>query len=539
MVDYLIQNGMVVDGTGSAAFHADVAICGDKIVKVAPNIDMCAKTRIDATGRLITPGFIDSHRHADLAVFGDAYGETELRQGITTVIGGPCGLSLAPCDNFHAHEQHHYIQPITGVVPDEVVFERFSDYMDALDGRDLATNYGCLVGTNSCRIAIKGFSRDPLSEEEREVIALHIRDALDAGAAGISSGIAYVPENGNTPEDFDHILRYAKPYEPVHAVHLRGEGDSLVESVEEALTIGEHTGVITVVSHFKVVGKNHRGISMQQAAEHIEEARSRGRKVYFDMYPYEAGATLLLTLVIPPIFQDNGTEVVLEQLHDPIFRAQVTEALQHEGHGWDNLILNVGFDNLVISSVSNEHNQQYVGKSIAQVAQIQGKDPYEAAYDFIIDEEGLTTVLHFASSMSDVEWAATRSYGMFISDALYSSGGVPHPRLFSAFPKALRLFCMQKKLLSIEQGIHKMTGMPAEVYKFSGKGYIKEGMDADVLILDYDHLRDRGVYFDPQKLAVGFDYVFLNGKPVVKFDCYNGEKHGRLLRRKNSDCKNA
>lgn len=524
MLDLLIKNGMIVDGSGKEAFPADVAVQDGKIVAVRPGIEEPAGKIIDAKGHYVTPGFIDMHRHGDAAVFREGFGEIEVRQGITSIVNGQCGLSIAPCPPEHREEMFAFLNTIVGSVNPDIPFHTFEEYTAQVKKQPLPIHVGCCVGNGAVRMATNGFANGKLTPQQVRIAQDHIRASIEAGALGVTLGLVYAPENQYQVPDLVEVLQPMRDFDIPIATHIRGEGRTLHDSQREVLTVARELGVQLEFSHFKSTGKAFWGEFITKALELVEDARAQGQRVTIDAYPWTAGASQLYQY-LPPDFQDGGYDAACARMADPVQRAKLTEILKHPQEYFENQLYNVGWENTMVTGVSRPENKQYVGLTVTQIAEKMGKDPYDAAYDLLISERCNVGMINFISDEADNQRIIQKDYCSIISDSLYAEGGLPHPRVYASFPRVLATFVRERHALTLEQVIHKMTRQPAEVYRLEHKGLIREGMDADIVIFDLDRVNTAASYVDPKQFPTGFDYVLVNGVVVVKDDVMDRTVH--------------
>lgn len=528
MGKYLIKNGNIVDGCNTPAFKGDVLIADGKIVKIGKNLQEADATVIEAEGKYVTPGFIDIHRHADANVFLENFGEIEIRQGLTTIVNGNCGLSIVPCPKEHRDEIFDFLKAIIGEVHSEKEFDDYKSYMAVLSEYKLPINVGMLIGDGTVRAAVKGYETGKLSEEELSKVQEYIDSSLRDGALGVSLGIVYAPEYNYDLEDFVKVLAPMTKYKAPLVTHIRGEGDIFKESIEEVIEIARRLKVPLHISHLKCIGKRNWGHGVKTVLSLIDKAREEGMDVTCDVYPYTAGSTQLIQ-VLPPEFLEGGFSEITKRLQNKEKREELTQILKTPSSHFENLVSSIGWDNIRVTTVQTEKNRKYTGKSIAEIAKMMNKDPYECAYDLMVDENCNIAMVDFITSEEDIRTIMKYPYTSIISDTVYPEGGVPHPRMYGTYPRILQKYVREEKVLTIEEAVYKMTALPASLYHFETKGKIKEGMDADLLIFDLNQVETKAVYDDPRRLATGFSYVFVNGEMAVKDDCYLGSRTGRLM----------
>lgn len=519
----LIKNATLLDGVCTRPFPGDVYLKGDRIEAVGAGLDFEADAVLDCGGLLVAPGFVDIHRHPDLAVFGEAFGESELAQGITSIVGGNCGLSPVPMNAEWEQASRDFLAPCLGAA-DTPVFDSFPAYLQGLRGRPLPVNMGMLAAVGAIKTCVKGFGPAPFTGAEMDRARALLGDALDRGALGVSLGVMYPPECYTSMEEYIRLLGAATPYGRPMCCHIRGEGASLVESVQEALDIAREVELPLHISHFKSTGLQSWRKLIYQAMERIERAQGRGMDVTVDFYPYEAGASTMLSLV-PPELLGTDLEAFLGEIVTQGGKARMREALYRSQNGWDNMVQAIGWERIVLSSA--EGMEECAGLDFCAVAQKLGlSEPSDAMCQVLAGTRGKAGVVLMSMCPEDVRTVAALPYSMLISDALYG-GGAAHPRQKGAFPRFLKQFVPQA--LSLGEAIRKMTALPAQRLGIPDRGRLQEGCYADIAIFDPGRFTDRATYAQPQLLAEGMDTVLVNGKLAWKNQARLQTEAGRIL----------
>lgn len=512
---YLIQNGTVYDGTGAPAYAADVLIEDDRIAAVAPNLTAAVAVVIDATGMAVTPGFIDMHRHCDITPVADKnFGRVELAQGITTTIAGNCGLAPVPSVDLYRNDVNDFIEPCLGKVPSGFKLAHYRDFTAALEDAHPKINMGFFAATGAIKAAVKGFSKTPYTPEEMRAAAAYMKEAMEEGAFGVSMGIMYQPECYSTKEEFVSLIQPAAKSGGILCCHIRGEGDSLVPSVEEIIEIAARAQIRLNISHFKSTGIKNWGEKIYQAIDCIEKARNCGQEITVDFYPYTGGSTTLQTLLPPCVLEEDNAST-LNKLATEAGKKELREQIYRTHPGWDNMVTAIGWERIIISSLSQPKNLAFQGKNLAELAAENGySEPSDLVCDLLVEEDGKVGIIVLSMDQNDVDAVARLPYSAVISDSLYGGGGNPHPRLFGSFPKVIREYVMERSVLTMEQAIQKMTGMPANRLRLGNRGELTPGNFADINVFDPKKLADHAVYTAPNQLSTGMEWVFVNGVPA-------------------------
>ena len=527
MFDTILRGGTVIDGTGRPAFPADVGITGGTITAVGDLSAAAAGRTMDVAGRTVTPGFIDIHRHADAAAFRPDYGSLELRQGLTTIVNGNCGLSAAPFGPDHAATIRAYLRPITGDIPDTLPSASLAAYLAAL--RDLPLHTGMLVGAGILRADTAGYELEHLDEAHYRAIHRAMERALGDGALGVSLGLGYAPECFCTTEELIHTLEPLRGQDIPLTVHMRQEGAGVCTSVEEMLTVARTLRIPLHISHLKAMGRDSWGKKIPRALALLEQARQEGLDVSCDVYPYTAGSTQLLH-ILPPEFLEGGMDAVVHRLADPAQRQTLAHRIE-DGGGFDDIAKLAGWDGIFLSSLHCPEDEQFLGKSIAEEAAMEHKSPLDSCCDLLIREHCQVTMIDFMAAEEDIAAILRSPLSCLISDATYPTEGMPHPRVYGSCTRLLQYFVGEKGVLSLEEGIRKLTLEPARALRLPGKGVIAVGADADLCVFDPAALSERGTYQQPCRTAEGMTAVFVGGQLAVENGRPTGVKNGRIIRR--------
>lgn len=521
---YVIHNGRICDGSGSPSYDGDILIEDGRIEKIvrregereglSRGLD---GVHIDAGGKVITPGFIDTHRHCDLAVLCDEdFGTLELSQGLTSVAGGNCGLGIFPYTPEYGRQMADFVEPCIGISPVDLQIGNYSRYIKLLEGKDLPLHVGCYQGIGAVKAAVKGYGKSPFTAKEMDRAKGYIKEALEAGCIGVSSGIMYQPECYTSKQEMEELLKAAAPYGQPLACHIRGEGDNLVSSVEEIIGICKGAGIPLNISHFKATGIKNWGKNIHQAIELIEKARAEGEDVTVDFYPYCGGSTTLISL-IPPDMMEEDMNLTFRRMESKEGREKLCRSIYQEHKGWDNMVTAIGWERILISSVTTEENRELTGLNFLEAACKRGyEEPAHLMAELLAGEDGKVGIILLSMSQEDVDTVAKLPYSMVISDALYGVSDCPHPRLYGAFPRFLQDYVVKRKIFALEQAVHKMTAMPAKRLNLRGRGLIREGFWADLNIFSLEEFRDYAVYENSRQLSAGLSYVFADGRIAMQ-----------------------
>ena len=527
MFDYLIHNARILDGSGAPARQGDVALSGGHIAAVGHLTDTEAAQVLDARGRYLTPGFLDIHRHADDALFRPGWGEAELAQGLTTVVNGNCGLSLAPVEGPYRQETLSYLAPIVGLLPAGRDGSTLEDYRRQAAHARPPLHTGMLVGMGTLRACVAGFRDGPLTEAEYRQLHALLERALGDGALGVSLGLGYAPE---CFYDTAGLIRALEPLRdsgvPI-TVHMRQEGDGVVEALSEMLTVARSLRTPVEISHLKAIGRRNWRLAVPQMLEMLSQARQEGLDIACDVYPYPAGSTQLIH-VLPPEFQAGGMEALTAALQDTQQRAAMRRRME-TGTDFENISLLVGFENILPTSLHDPADQSWEGISLADMADRQGRDPFDVLFDLLAREHCAASMIDRITDQADIDDILRAPFSSVISDATYPVGGLLHPRVYGTFPRVLESYVRERHMLTLPEAVHKMTRLPADRLGLARKGRIEVGADADLCLFDPAAIHERGTWQDPEQLAAGMDYVFVAGVPAIAKGRFTGSRNGEVL----------
>ncbi len=535
-IDLLVTNARIVDGTGAPARDGAVAIAGGKVMAVLDAAGATAAAGrasrvIDAKGRVVAPGFIDTHSHSDMPLVTDGNAQSKIRQGVTTEVIGESG-SIAPQPSPTAD------QPWTD----------FAGYFGVLEKQGIAVNLLSYIGLGTVReLVVGGDNRAPTADELTKMQGI-VSAAMQQGAAGVSTGLIYPP---NAYATLDELVALSTPAAAVggrYASHLRHDGKRLREGIEEAVAIGERARLPVHVFHIKVTGQQNFG-RMKEVVEIVEAARARGVRVTADVYPYVASSTSL-TATLPQWVMDGGVDKLVERLSDRATRARVRRDMEDPNATWDNRYQSAGtWANVQLASIGRQRglpstgdnpNAKYEGMRVAEAAKAAGKDPFDFVFDLLRDTRASVGCVYFIMSEDDVKlamrqpWVAIGSDGSALAVEGPLRAGVPHPRNFGTFPRVLGKYVRDEKVISLEEAVRKMTSLPASALNLPDRGSITPGKWADLVIFDPATVADTATFEQPFQYPVGIDTVIVNGQVVLDEGTHTNAKPGKVLRRTDS-----
>ena len=528
MFDLLIRHGTVIDGTGRPGVTADVGISGGRITAVAPALEGDAARDIDASGRIVAPGFIDAHTHSDFTLLSAPGADSKVRQGITTEVVGNCGFSPAPVAPQTLDLLKEYVGFLNADLPWN--WRRLGEYYQRVSDRGCAMNLVPLVGHGAVRIAVMGFADRAPSADELVRMQRLVGEAMEDGAFGLSSGLIYTPGCYGDTAELVALAQVARQAGGLYATHMRGEGGTLEEAISEALSIGEEATIPVQISHLKASGRENWG-KMERALHMIEAARERGIAVTADIYPYIAGSTTMTSL-FPAWTLEGGMDRFLARIADRDTRRHIIDEAQGGGAGWSRATGSLGWDDILVASCQQQ--KQFEGCTVAQIADAMGKEPPEAMMDFLLAEQGKVAVVLFMMSEENVARGIAHPLLMIGSDSLAlatGQSGKPHPRTYGTFPRVLGKYVRDERLLSLAEGVRKMTAMAADTFGISDRGVLAEGKAADITIFDAATIADQATFDEPHQYSTGIDYVIVNGQIVVEHGVQRPVLPGQVLRK--------
>jgi N-acyl-D-amino-acid deacylase len=507
--DLVIRHGRVLDGMGNPWIAADVAIDAGRFVRIG-TVTGTGRQEIDARGRYVSPGWIDMMDQSGAVLPRNGLAENKLRMGVTSAIGGEGGT------------------PVNA--------DAIAEYFAGLEKTGISLNFGSYFSETQARTAVLGnTAREPTADELVKMQAI-LDTAMRAGAMGMTTALIYPPSTFAKTEELVAMAAVAARHGGIYATHMRDEGKDLIAAITEAITIGERAGLPVEIFHLKAAWQPGWGTLMREAGRTIDAARARGVDVAADMYVYTAGGTGL-EATIPTWAQEGGRAALLTRLADPAIRERLKAEIVTGVPGWSNLVeASGGWSHVVLANPRNADNEKFAGKSLDAIAKEWGKDPADAAFDLVAQGQGRVMAIYHMMSEPDVEtalgfpWTSIGSdAGAAASDGGQDPTGLTHPRAYGNFPRVIARYVRERGVITLEAAIRKMTSWPATRMRLAGRGAIREGLWADVVIFDYDALQDRATYDQPRLTPDGIDYVLVNGQIVIDHGRHTGARPGKVL----------
>lgn len=518
IVDIFIRNGHIVDGTSNPWFAGDVAIRDGRICGLGKLREVQARETINANGMVVCPGFIDIHGHADIALLSHPRHEPKIMQGVTTEVFSNCGIGFAPVtpealqilrDNYAS-----LFGDDTGVTWD---WTSVADYLSRFTQKGIAANIAYLIPHASVRISVMGMAERPATRDEIKAMQKLVRQSMEEGALGFSSGLWYVPLCYADIEESIALCQVVAEYGGIYSIHMRNYRERIIECMNEALTIAEATGVPVQISHLAAVGEN-KGKSVEYLRI-IDEARARGLDIMCDAYPYLAGSTILQAM-LPQWAGTGGPTAILSRLHDPQIRSRIIDEMSSADVDWTQAY---------VCSVKTETNRSLEGQNFADIASAHGVSVAELICDLLVEEELEVCFLVHTGHEPDLQTIMSHPAHVVGSDGLHLNGKM-HPRLYGTFVRYLGRYVRELKVLTLENAIRKMTSLPAQRLGLQDRGILKVGMAADVVILDPQTVGDSATYEEPRQYPTGIPYVIVNGQIVKHDNKHTGILAGHVLR---------
>ncbi len=528
MYELLIKNASVIDGSGEPAYSADIAVKNGKIC-LKPNLTLGSEQVIDATGLILSPGFIDAHSHGDMLLGDEDCALSRVSQGITTECTGQCGESMFPVSedpekrNMFASCTASYLKASPFYKDAFSSFTSMEHFVKHIQTVPQATNYTLMTGHRSLRIAAMGFdARKPTTKEMDHMKAM-LRESMEHGSKGLSTGLIYSPSCYADEEELTELCKVVAEYDGIYTTHLRNEAAGLEDSVREAIRIAENSGCRLDLSHHKVCGRDNWGAS-ERTLKMIDEAHARGVQIALDVYPYTATGTYL-NICLPKEFFANGPEKMQELLKDPTVRTQLTAQVKEIDGRYRHC---GGFENIII--INAPQNPEAKGMSVSDYARSLGRDEFDVYYDLLCANGYGAMAAYFSMCEEDLKRILLHPKSFLGTDICGIIKDTPcHPRAFGSFTTCLGKFVREEKLMPLETMIHKMTQAPAEFLQIKNKGLIAEGYDADLVLFDPATVNAQSSFTNSHALSEGIRHVIVSGEIVYQNKQLTGKFPGKFL----------
>ncbi|MGZ4966601.1 MAG: N-acyl-D-amino-acid deacylase family protein [Chthoniobacterales bacterium] len=528
-LDFLIKGGTVFDGTGSEGRTADVGIRGDRIVAVGQLTPSETTRIIDAHGLAVAPGFINMLSWSTDSLIADGHSQSEIRQGVTTEIMGE-GESMGPVND----RVREHMLAAQKDIKYEITWKTLAEYLRFLETRGISCNVTSFIGATTIRAYAIGFEDKPPTPEQLEEMRGLVRQEMEEGALGIGTSLIYPPAFYAKTDELIELCKVAAKYKGKYISHMRSEGNRLLEALDELLRIARDANIPAEVYHIKAAGQKNWG-KLDQLLARIESARKNGLKITADMYTYTAAGTGL-DACLPPWTEDGGYEALFKRLRDPATREKIAAEVKVDSDEWENLYLAAGSpEKILLVGFKSEKLKPLTGKSLAEVAKMRGKDPIETIMDLLSEDESRIDCVYFLMSEENVKKEIAKPWISFGSDeASQAPEGAflksnPHPRAYGNFARVLGKYARDEKALTLPEAVRRLSALPATNLGLTNRGFIKEGMFADVVVFDPATISDRATFEEPHQYAVGMKHVFVNGQQVLKDGEHTGATPGRAL----------
>ena len=527
--DVVIKHGTVYDGSGSEPQYVDVAIRGNRIAGIGDFSKAATKNVVDANGLAVAPGFINMLSWSNESLIQDGRSQSEIRQGVTTEIMGE-GESMGPVnDATRAHmlrqqKDIHY----------EIKWKTLAEYLRYLEARGISCNVASFLGATTVREYVIGFEDKAPTPQQLDDMRDVVRKEMEAGALGIGTSLIYPPAFYAKTDELIELCKVAAKYQGKYISHMRSEGNQLLEALDELMRISRESGIPAEVYHIKAAGQKNWP-KIDDLLSHIEAAQNEGLKIGANMYTYTAAGTGL-DACLPPWTEDGGYPALFKRLRDPAAREKISSQVKIDSDEWENLYLAAGSpDKILLVGFKSEKLKPLTGKSLAEVAKTRGQDPITTIMDLIAEDESRIDAIYFLMSEENVKKEIAKPWISFGSDeASQAPEGVflksnPHPRAYGNFARVLGKYVREEKVISLAEAVRRLSGLPATNLGLDHRGFIKEGMFADVVVFDPATIADRATFEKPHQYAIGVKQVFVNGVQVIKDGEHTGAKPGRAL----------
>ena len=528
--DLLVRNGLIIDGSGRPGYIADIAINGDRIVRIGKLKNATGARELDVTGMVVAPGFIDMLGQSESYLLIDPRAMSKVMMGVTTEITGE-GESIAPINERLIKEQEDFNRRYKLTID----WRTLGEYFSRLEKQGSGVNLATFVGATQVREYVLGFDNRPPTLNELEQMKELVAAAMRDGALGLSTSLQYVPARFAKTDEIVELAKVARQYGGIYATHQRSEANALDESLAEVFQIARRAQIPVEIWHLKTAYKKNWG-RMPEVLAKIRQARAGGLDITADIYPYIAGSTSL-SACLPPWALEGGTEKMLARLRDPSTRRQLKQEITIDSKEWENIYLGSGgAPGILIGSVINSGLESMQGKRLSQIAEEQGKDPLDALFDLILTDHGQTGAIYFMMSEDDLRAAMRAPFVSFCTDSGARANDGPlagsksHPRGWGSYPRILGRYVRDERLLTLPQAIHKMTGLPAARVGLRDRGLLRPEFYADLTIFDPKRVLDRATFEMPNQHPDGIKFVIINGQISVDDGQRTPALAGRVLR---------
>ena len=527
--DILIKNGTIVDGSGNPTYLGSVGINADTIAAVG-KLKATGTLEIDATGLLVSPGFINVLSWATESLIEDGRSLSDIMQGVTLEVFGE-GWSMGPYDEDLKKE----LQSAQGDIKYEMDWNTLDEYLQSLTKRGISPNVASFIGATTVRINHIGYENRAPTDQELTSMKNMVKEAMEDGALGVGSSLIYAPAFYSSTEELIALCKVASEYNGLYISHMRSEGNRLLESVDELIRIADEANIRAEIYHLKMSGKENWS-KYDEVVRKIDSSRAAGLKITTDMYTYVAGATGL-DASMPPWVQEGGYEKWVDRLQDSEIRQRVLQEMTTPTDKWENLMYAAGNpDNLLLVGFENDSLRHYTGKTLTEVAKIHGKSPEETAIDLVIADGSRVGTVYFLMSEENIKKQIALPYMSFGSDASSQApegvflNSSAHPRTYGNFSRLLGKYVRDEQIISIEEAVRKLTSLPASNLKIKKRGSLSKGYFADLAIFNTETIQDHATFSEPHQLSTGMIHVFVNGEQVLKNGKHTGATPGRVVR---------
>lgn len=531
--DVVIRGGMVYDGTGKPGQVADVGINADTIAFIGDLSKAVGKKEVDAKDMAVAPGFINMLSHAEGSLLFDGNSQSDIRQGVTLEVFGEG--SMGPMNDTMKKDEEEAMKHD----PDwayKIDWTTLGDYFESLERRKITPNVASFVSAITVRVHELGYANRAPSAEELERMKALVNQAMEEGAMGVTSALIYAPANYASTEELIELSKVASQYGGMYIAHIRSEGNSIFEAVDETIRIAREAKLPAEIYHLKFSGKDNWN-KIDSVIAMIDKANKDGLKITADMYTYTAGATGL-DAAMPPWLQEGGIKEWIKRMKDPVMRKKALQEMRTPTNKWENLMMLAGdFDKVLLMGFTNDSlRKNFTGKTLGQVAKIYSKSPEETAMDLVITDGTRVGTAYFLMTEENVKRQIQLPYVSFGSDAESSTAaGIflktpTHPRAYGNFSRLLGKYVRDEKVISLEEAIRRLTSLPASNLKIKKRGLLQTGFYADLAIFDPAKVQDHATFENPHQYSTGMVHVFVNGTQVLKDGEHTNEKPGRIVR---------